>query len=752
MNSSFERTINLMKHPTRWGYRAALLALAAAFVLHAVETKLWTQSEAAEFEKGTIENLALSSTGRLTLAPEFRELHDPALPQLWSGAIDSKGTLYAGGAEGRLLAVAPGGAAKELAALEGGAIHALALNAKDELYAAVMPGAKIYKVNPNGAAAVFAEPKARYIWAMVFDKSGTLYAAAGDPGQVLRITPAGEVSVLFDAEEAHVRSLALLPNGNLIAGTEPGGLVLRVTPAGEGFVLHQTGKREVTSVAAAPDGTVYAAASGNRGPIAPAAPTLPAPTVQPAQPTQQQSPQQQPQPQPVPSPVPTLAAPPTVSRAAAGVPGGSEVWRIALDGEPRQLWTHPRALVYSLALDEQNRLIAGTGNEGHIYRIDSENEDTRLATAEPLQVTALVRAPRGGLYAVTANPAKLFQLGPGLAKEGTLESELLDAGSFTYWGRLRWEGDARGGVIRLEARSGNLDRAQKNWSPWSEAATGQGGRIQAPPARFLGWRATLRAAPDGASPELRLVEAAYQAKNVAPVIERIEIAPANYKFPAPSPAGSSTPTLPLGPIGQPRRAAPPKPTVEPAGAVTLTYEKGAMSARWRASDVNGDALRYKVELRGVGESQWILLKDDLRENRITFDGARFPDGRYRLRVTASDHIDNYPEAALTHTAESEEFLIDNTPPRITGLAARIENNHVVVSFNAADELTALNASEYSVNGGEWQYAEPTTRITDSPVHDYQARFPKPEGKEIVIAVKVSDENDNTTVQKTVLRP
>lgn len=750
MNSSPERITKPMKHAIDWGKRGALFVFAAAFVLHAVETRLWTQSEAAEFDKGTIENLALSSTGRLTLAPEFRELHDPALPQLWSGATDAKGTLYAGGAEGRILAIAPGGAAKVLATLEGGAIHALALNAKDELYAAVMPGAKIYRITPNGEAKVFAEPKARYIWAMVFDKTGTLYAAAGDPGQVLRITPAGEVTVLFDAEEAHVRSLAMLPNGNLIAGTEPGGLVLRVTPAGEGFVVHQTGKREVTAVAAAPDGTVYAAASGNRGPLAPAAPTLPPPAMQPTQPAQQGTQQQQPQ--PVPSPVPALAAPPTVSRAAAGVPGGSEVWRIAPDGEPRQVWTHPRALVYSLVLDEQNRLIAGTGNEGHIYRIDGENEDTRLATAEPLQVTALVRAPRGGLYAVTANPAKLFQLGPGLAKEGTLESELLDAGSFTYWGRLRWEGDPRGGVIRLEARSGNLDRAQKNWSPWTEADAAQGGRIQAPPARFLGWRATLRSAPDGRSPELRLVEAAYQAKNVAPVIERIELAPANYKFPASSIAGSSASTLSLGPIGQPRRAAPPKPTVEPAGAITMTYEKGAMSARWRASDVNGDSLRYKVELRGVRESEWILVKDDLRENRITFDGARFPDGRYRLRVTASDHIDNYPESALTATAESEEFLIDNTSPRITGLSARIENNQVLVSFKAADDLTALNASEYSVNGGEWQYAEPTTRITDSLAHDYQARFPKPAGKEIVIAVKVSDENDNTTVQKTVLRP
>jgi hypothetical protein len=160
-----------------------------------------------------------------------------------------------------------------------------------------------------------------------------------------------------------------------------------------------------------------------------------------------------------------LTTPPTVGRIAAGIPGGSEVWMIAPDGEPTQIWSHPQALVYTLALDAELRPVAGTGNEGQIHRIDSPTESTRLATAEPMQVTALVRNPRGGLFATTANPAKIFRLGPELEKQGSIESELLDAGSFTYWGRLRWTGEARGGGIRVEARSGNLDRARRTGAP-----------------------------------------------------------------------------------------------------------------------------------------------------------------------------------------------------------------------------------------------------------------------------------------------
>jgi len=739
---------------TRWGRRGALTLFAASFSLFAVETLLWTQSEATEFDKGTLDGLALSSTGRLTLAPVFRELHDPALPQLWTAAAGRNGALYAAGAEGRIIVLPPNNApARTLATLEGGSIHALAVHSSGDVYAAVSPGAKIYKVTPAGAVSLFAEPAARYIWALVFNPAGELYAAAGDPGQILRISAAGQVSVVFDAEEAHIRSLVLLPNGHLAAGTEPGGLVLRVTPQGEGFVLHQTGKREVTALTAASDGTIFAAAAGNRGPVAPAAVPPPAPVTQAPKPETTSAAQQQPQPTPSPIPQPVaLTTPPTISRMAAGVPGGSEVWRIAPDGEPTQIWSHPRALVYTLALDAKGRPVAGTGNEGQIYRIESPTEDVRLATADPMQITALMAHPAGGLFTVTANPAKLYRLGPELEKEGTIESELLDAGSFTYWGRLRFEGDARGGTIKLETRSGNLDRAQKNWSPWAVVDAVAGGRISSPPARFLGWRATLTAAPNGDSPELRLVEAAYQAKNTAPLVESIELSPANYKFPAPAAGGGGSSTLSLGPIGQPRRAAPPKPRIEPSGAATLSYEKGAVSARWKASDLNGDTLRYRVELRAAGEQSWLLIKEDVRENRISFDGARFPDGRYRLRITASDHPDNYPEAALTASAESGEFLIDNTPPVLSGLTARIEGAKVVVRFKAGDGLSPLNAAEYSVNGGEWEYAMPTTRITDSLEHDYEARFDKPASAEIIIAVRVSDENDNTVVQKITLRP
>ena len=715
-------------------------ALAAVSAL-AVETKTWTQSEAAEFDKGTLKGVALSSEGRLSLAPTWQERFDAAVPHLWCAASDSKGNLYTGGSEGKVFVVDGQGKGRVLATLEGGAVYALAVTGKDEVYAAVSPDAKIYRVDAAGKATLFASLKARYVWALIANGDGSFYAATGDPGQIHKITAGGQASVFFDAEETHVRALAADGKGNLIAGTEPGGVVLRVSAAGTGFVLHQTAKREVTALLVAKDGTVYAAASGNRGAAAPAISAVVS-----------QVPIAPPPAGTAVVPRPTAVTPPPPTLGVAPPAGGSEVYRIAADGEPRRVWSNATLMVYALGLDKNGMLLAATGNQGRLYRVDTEFISTRLIDAEPQQITALAAGRNGALMAVTANPAKVFEMGPGVEKSGTLESELLDAGAFTYWGRLRHEAALNGGAVRLEARSGNLDRAQKNWSEWTLVDPAKGSRIGAPAARFLGWRATLTAAADGKSPVLKLVEAAYQAKNAGPVLERIEMTPANHKFPSPSTSLTSTSTsMTLPAMGQPKRASATAPTTTESGSASVNFEKGWMGARWRASDANGDTLSYKVEIRGTEEREWKLLKDELKESRYSWDATGLADGRYLLRVTANDQTDNYPGQGLEARIETEEFVIDNTPPEVSGLAARVEGGKIVVSFKAVDALTALQYAEFSVNGGEWIAARPVTGITDSLAHEYSLETAKPAGSEFTVAVKVGDESDNVTVRKVTVR-
>ena len=726
-------------------YAAAFAATAAL----AVETKTWVHSEAQEFDKGTLKGLAISTNGRISLAPKLTERLDAGAGQLWSVAVGAGGRIYAGGDEGKIFVTGGDAKPKPLATLEGGgAVYALAAT-PGGVYAATSPDGKIWKVAEDGKATLVHAAKAHYVWALLPAEEGVLYAATGDPGQILKIQ-AGQATVLFDAAETHVRSLARDPQGNLIAGTDSSGEVLRVSAKGEGFVLHQTGKREVTAIAVAKDGTIYAAATGNRA-ATPALPPAPTPVLQPT--TAHPAVAGAPQPQgATPAAARPAAVPPTLT-PAAGPSGGSEIWRIGTDGEPTLYWSNPQAVVYALTFDAEGRLAAGTGNQGRVYRIDNAQNYTRIAHADVAQITALAQLPGGGLAAATSNPGKLVQLGPEMERTGTLESDVLDAVSFTYWGRLHSDAELNGGTVKLETRSGNLDVPEKNWSAWTPVDSAKGSRVASPPARFLQWRATLTAAPGGGSPELTLVEAAYQQKNVAPVIEKLEITPYNHKFPASSGLTSTTPpALSLPPIGQVKRSAPSTPTTEPAGAASMSYDKGWSGARWKASDQNGDTLEFKVEYRGEGEREWKLLKDHVKENRYSWDASSFADGKYRLRVTASDLPDNYDELALTATIESEPFLIDNTPPEIEGLTAKSEGGKLAIRFRAADALSDLDSAEYSINGSEWKAVRPTTGMTDSQAHNYAVEAELPKGSEWTVAVKVQDEKDNVAVRKITVRP
>ena len=61
----------------------------------------------------------------------------------------------------------------------------------------------------------------------------------------------------------------------------------------------------------------------------------------------------------------------------------------------------------------------------------------------------------------------MYEIGPGLEHEGTIESDVFDAAMYTLWGRLSFEARLNGGQVAIATRSGNLDQPQKNWSPWS---------------------------------------------------------------------------------------------------------------------------------------------------------------------------------------------------------------------------------------------------------------------------------------------
>jgi hypothetical protein len=182
----------------------------------------------------------------------------------------------------------------------------------------------------------------------------------------------------------------------------------------------------------------------------------------------------------------------------------------------------------------------------------------------------------------------------------------------------------------------------------------------------------------------------------------------------------------------------------------MQYAKGWIGARWAASDPNGDPLVFTVEIKGANESEWKMLKDKVSEKYVSWDSTAFPDGEYRLRVTASDAPGNPPAEALTARMESNPFWIDNTPPKITGLSAARNGGKLEVRWHAADALNNIAKAEYSVDGGDWKVAAPVSRLSDSPELDYALTLDAGPG-EHTIAVRVQDDYDNQSVEKAVAR-
>ena len=101
--------------------------------------------------------------------------------------------------------------------------------------------------------------------------------------------------------------------------------------------------------------------------------------------------------------------------------------------------------------------------------------------------------------------------------------------------------------------------------------------------------------------------------------------------------------------------------------------------------------------------------------------------------------------------DSDPFPIDNTPPRIESLTASANGNRIEVQWKAKDALSVIGKAEYSINGGDWLLLEPVTRLSDSSELEYKLAIERPSPGECTIAIRVTDEYDNQSVEKVVVR-
>jgi len=425
-------------------------------------TRSWEQSKFEDLIKGTTKGVAVRSTGGLELAPAFKALSTTPSTYIWSIAADREGNLYAAaGSPARVYRITPDGKSAVIFEPQELQVEALVVNKSGVIYAATNPDGKIYKIEHRTlpadkasrdkksgdktkdsqektnstidspwSSSIYFEPGTKYIWNLVLDDAGNLYVATGDHGELYRVTPKGDHSVFFKSDEAHIRVMAFDAEGNLIAGSDGSGLVYRISPSGEGFVLYSAPKKEITALAVDKTGNIYAAGVGEKHGGTSAPSFLSAPVSIPPSPSPSST--------GPPSGIVITTAPASTSPASISFPGpgsgaggGSEIYRIAPDGSPSRVWSSREDIVYALAFDQHGRLLAGSGNRGHVFAISGEEEFTDLLKASATQVTAFANAPQGGLYASTSNLGKVFLLSATPESEGSYESDVFDAHIFS---------------------------------------------------------------------------------------------------------------------------------------------------------------------------------------------------------------------------------------------------------------------------------------------------------------------------------
>src|ERR1041385_3109204 len=497
-----------------------LLIVFGAVPAFASDPIVWDIGSRTELLKGEAHGISINDTGVITLAPEATQVFNTEQPYVWSTAIDSAGNVYLGtGHDGKLFRVAPDGKGSLLYKAGELDVTALAIAKDGSIFAATSPDGKVYRVTSDGKSQIYFDPEDKYIWSLAILNDGSLAVGTGDNGKLYRVRNAGakpESSLLIDTNQTHVMSLAVTSRGDLIAGTDPGGLVLRISPEGKAFALYDAALREIHALAPAADGSVYALALGESAATSKTG-TAGATSSDAA--------------------AVTAAAAATVTADESGVvqvapqtqPARSRndltnartaVFHILPDGSSDVLWSSTTVTGFAVLAAPGGAFI-GTSDKGRIYRVTDDGRDTLLLQSTEGQISALV-TKGNDVFAASSNQGKLFRFGESTVREGSYESPVRDAKLVASWGKVWWRG---AGTIEFQTRTGNSDRPDTTWSDWSAVYSDpNGSQISSPKARFIQWRAVLRAA-GAARPILEDASLAYLPRNVAPEVLAISILP-----------------------------------------------------------------------------------------------------------------------------------------------------------------------------------------------------------------------------------
>lgn len=656
------------------------------FNLYAGKMNNWIFDDYYDFFQGEWENLEIDETGKIRLTYPMEVLNIFEGFQGWSIEYLNENIYVGTSTPAQLLKYdISNNTTDTILSFEEGSFFSL-YRKSNTVYAALSPQGIVFKYH-NGIVDTLFQMDSLVIWDMCSIPGEKLVLATGNRGYIYIINSNGAISDSICTYEDAVVSV-IYRNDSLYAGTSGMGYLISIDLKNNDlFVLHDPPGEEVNVVFFdRTDNLIYASISGSVEIYALSSMST---TIE-----------------------PEFSMSPSSSELTSNI-------YIYNEGQPRILWQTVEPPIMDFFNLPDDRLAVVGSPYGNIFILDIKKHVASVAkySDENLISDVVSDENTGKTYFLTVNPPAVFVVSGNYSIKGEYTSPVLNAGYSAIWGNLIWKSS---GNVRMQARVGNTSEPDDEfWTDWTGLSSDNSGIcFSLPKSSYFQFRSVFERA--GTLSELDKVEFLYSTDhNIPPVIQSIEVY-------APGVCDgvilNGEESIEMGIFTLSLRN-----WCQLAGWTIpnnpITIPERWQGVFWRVDDPNADSLKYCIFIKRKRDGFWIKLKENLKLNCFTFNSLYFEDGFYSFKIIASDEISNNL-FEMADTAESEYFIIDNSPPVFTDYAY----NNDVITFVVKDELSRITECHYDLGDSHWISIQPDDGVFDENIENF--------------TVEVNDEDEN----------
>jgi hypothetical protein len=431
--------------------------------------------------------------------------------------------------------------------------------------------------------------------------------------------------------------------------------------------------------------------------------------------------------------------------------GRSQLIWYPTGGFPEVVATRSNTAFYDLARHEGTVLIAG-GEEGELLGYNPEQQlSYTFAGATASQVNAIIpdHDNTGRFYLLGNNPGTLEVM--DFAERGSVSAETgrMDLNVMSIIGALRFERPvpvpADQIAVKLRASFGSDEL--EGWGEWQTAQYRDGswsvpglrGRYvqlqisaQDPAAEFA--RATLYSLPQNRRPQL----------------QNFQILAPNFAL-LPAPARAEHAATSLAQILQGGSKSEGK-SRDGFLSSEVIPQPGTQVAFWAVNDADGDNTTATFSLRAMGAAEWTDVLVNSQETYAQFEISHLPEGLYQTRLKIAESSPRPLDQRLTTSFETDDLLVDRTPPQIIDVTASRQGSGWRIMVHARDQLSLLRGVELKFNNGAgFDLEHPVDGILDGQEETFAIELSGPQlDGSTSVEVAVLDEAGNSSARRIAL--